>query len=54
MRFLTDHLAGDRYFRVRSRGENLAKAVTQFALTADIERQEGAIRALIAEAFGRP
>jgi Ser/Thr protein kinase RdoA (MazF antagonist) len=54
VRFLTDHLAGDRYFRVRTRGENLAKALTQFALTADIERREGAIRTLIRDAFAQP
>jgi Ser/Thr protein kinase RdoA (MazF antagonist) len=53
VRFLADHLAGDRYFRVRTRGENLAKALTQFALTADIERRDGAIRALIRDAFSR-
>ncbi len=52
VRFLSDHLAGDRYFRVRARGENLAKALTQFALTADIERQGETIRALIHDAFG--
>ena len=54
IRFLADHLAGDCYFRVHSRGENLAKALTQFALTADIERQEDAIRALVRGAFGQP
>lgn len=54
VRFLTDHLAGDRYFRVRTRGENLAKALTQFALAADIERREAAIRALIRDAFAQP
>ncbi len=54
IRFLTDHLAGDCYFRVRSRGENLAKALTQFALTADIERQADAIRSLVRNAFGQP
>jgi len=51
VRFLADHLAGDLYFRVRHRGENLAKALTQFALTADIERQAGTIRAIIQDAF---
>ena len=52
LRFLTDHLAGDRYFRVSERGENLRKAGIQFALVADIERQEAAIRAQIAAKFG--
>jgi Ser/Thr protein kinase RdoA (MazF antagonist) len=51
VRFLTDHLEGDRYFRVQARGENLHKALIQFALGADIERQEVPIRALIAEVF---
>ena len=52
VRFLTDHLEGDRYFRVRSPGENLHKAMIQFALGADIGRKEPRIRALIAESFG--
>jgi hypothetical protein len=51
VRFLTDHLAGDRYFRVRVRGENLAKARTQLALALDIERKERAIRRLIHDAY---
>jgi Ser/Thr protein kinase RdoA (MazF antagonist) len=59
LRFLTDHLQGDRWFRVTSHGQNLAKARAQFALVADIERQETAIRREIATAFstrrdGRP
>lgn len=53
VRFLADHLAGDRYFRVSHRGENLAKALTQFALAGDIERQEKEIRDLIWDAFGQ-
>ena len=46
MRFLTDHLRGDQYFRVRFRGENLHKAIAQLALVADIERQEQRLRGL--------
>jgi Ser/Thr protein kinase RdoA (MazF antagonist) len=53
VRFLTDHLAGSHYFRVRTPGENLTRAMTQFALTADIERQEAAIRGLVRDAFAR-
>ncbi|BCX80858.1 N-acetylhexosamine 1-kinase [Methylomarinovum caldicuralii] len=41
VRFLIDHLAGDRYFKVNYRGENLERARGQFALTAAIERQGG-------------
>jgi hypothetical protein len=51
LRFLTDHLEGDRYFRVAHRGQNLHKARVQLSLLADIERKERAIRGLIAEAF---
>lgn len=52
LRFLTDHLQGDRWFRVSVPGQNLARARVQFALVADIERQEGEIRAIIAACFG--
>ncbi len=52
VRFLADHLAGDRYFKVAYRGQNLDRARSQFALVADIERQEDAIRSAIARAFG--
>ena len=43
VRFLTDHLEGDRYFRVRRAGENLARAHVQFGLLEAFERQEGAL-----------
>ncbi len=46
LRFLTDHLEGDRYFKLQRRGQNLERALTQFRLTALIERQEGQIRKL--------
>ena len=32
IRFLTDHLSGDVYFKVNARGENLTRAERQFAL----------------------
>ena len=51
LRFLTDHLQGDRYFKIDRPGRNLDKARVQFALVADIERRERAIRAEIASAF---
>lgn len=51
LRFLTDHLEGDHYFRVDAPGQNLRKARVQFALVADIERQEELIRSLIANCF---
>jgi hypothetical protein len=46
LRFLTDHLEGDRYFKTARRGQNLQRALTQFRLTALIEGQEGQIRKL--------
>ena len=52
LRFLTDHLEGDRYFRVAYQGQNLEKARIQLDLLADIESRETAIRRLIADAFG--
>jgi len=47
LRFLTDHLAGDRYFKVQARGHNLHRALIQFALTRSIEEQEPELRELI-------
>lgn len=43
LRFLTDHLEGDRYFRVARHGDNLRRAVVQFRLTASIESQQAQI-----------
>jgi len=47
LRFLTDHFAGDRYFKVDRPGQNLHRAQVQFRLAEDIERHEGALRQLI-------
>jgi Ser/Thr protein kinase RdoA (MazF antagonist) len=49
LRFLTDHLAGNVYFKVKYPTHNLARALVQFQLTASIEAQEAAIRAIIEE-----
>jgi Ser/Thr protein kinase RdoA (MazF antagonist) len=49
LRFFTDHLQGDTYFKVAWRGHNLHRARTQFQLTASIEAQHEAIRALVAQ-----
>jgi len=51
LRFLTDHLEGDRYFRVDHRGQNLEKARIQLDLLADIEAKGQDIRRIIADAF---
>jgi len=44
LRFLTDHFAGDRYFKVTRSGQNLERARVQFRLAEDIERQETRLR----------
>lgn len=47
LRFLTDHLEGDVYFRARREGHNLARALVQFRLAESIEAQEEDLRGLI-------
>jgi Ser/Thr protein kinase RdoA (MazF antagonist) len=47
LRFFTDYLEGDVYFRVRHPDHNLARALVQFRLTQSIESQEAAIRSII-------
>lgn len=47
MRFLTDHLLGDRYFKIHRPGQNLDRARSQFALVASIEAQEEAMAAYV-------
>jgi Ser/Thr protein kinase RdoA (MazF antagonist) len=50
VRFLTDHLRGDRYFKVRRHGDNLRRARAQLALLEDMEREEPALRQVLATA----
>ena len=47
LRFLTDHLDGDRYFRVTHPGHNLERARNQFALFAALTAQADALQALV-------
>jgi Ser/Thr protein kinase RdoA (MazF antagonist) len=47
LRFFTDHLAGNVYFRTERPGHNLQRALVQFRLTESIEAQEGRILDLI-------
>lgn len=49
LRFFTDHLAGNVYFKVKGPEHNLARALVQFRLTRSIEEQENTIRAIIRE-----
>jgi Ser/Thr protein kinase RdoA (MazF antagonist) len=48
LRFFTDHLAGNVYFKASHCRQNLDRARVQFRLTESIEAQEPALRALIA------
>lgn len=47
MRFLTDHLNGDTYFKVHRENHNLDRARTQFKLVADMEENVDNMRAII-------
>ena len=49
LRFLTDHLDGDRYFKVSRHGHNLDRALVQFTLMRSIEDQFEALQDLVHE-----
>ncbi|NJN45597.1 MAG: aminoglycoside phosphotransferase family protein [Candidatus Competibacteraceae bacterium] len=49
LRFVTDYLEGNRYFKVDEPEQNLRRAVIQFQLAASIERQKRVINNLIDE-----
>ena len=49
LRFFTDHLEGDVYFKVRRPGHNLARALVQFSLASSIEAHEAGIRTIVGE-----
>jgi aminoglycoside phosphotransferase (APT) family kinase protein len=47
MRFLTDYLAGDKYFKVARERHNLDRCRTQFKLVESIEQQEEKMNRLV-------
>ena len=47
IRFLTDYLDGDHYFRIHREGQNLDRCRTQFKLVADMEAQWAAMKAVV-------
>ena len=49
LRFLTDFLSGDVYFRVHRPGHNLDRCRTQFRLIESIDEQEEAMQKLVRE-----
>ncbi len=53
VRFLTDFLQGDTYFRTRRENHNLDRCRTQFALVRSMEEQAAAMAAAVARASGK-
>ena len=47
MRFLTDYLQGDTYFRIHREHHNLDRCRTQFALVADMEKKWDQMTAIV-------
>lgn len=47
IRFLTDYLSGDTYFRIHRSGHNLDRCRTQFKLVESIEKQEEAMQKFV-------
>lgn len=47
VRFLTDHLNGDVYFKIHRENHNLDRCRTQFKLVADMEEKEAELRAIV-------
>jgi Ser/Thr protein kinase RdoA (MazF antagonist) len=52
IRFLTDYLAGDTYFKVHRSGHNLDRCRTQFKLVESIEQQEERMERLVETVAG--
>lgn len=47
IRFLTDFLAGDTYFKVKRPGHNLERAANQFAIVRSLEAQRSEMEAIV-------
>lgn len=47
MRFLTDYLEGDHYFKIHREGHNLDRARTQFKLVKDMEEKLSQMKAIV-------
>jgi hypothetical protein len=52
IRFLTDFLSGDTYFRIHRPDHNLDRCRTQFKLVESIEQQEEAMQRFVNELDG--
>ncbi len=51
VRFLTDYLEGDTYFRIHRPDHNLDRCRSQFALVADMEKKMDAMLAILHDAY---
>ena len=54
MRFITDYLDGDRYFRVKDATHNLVRARAQMRLLEDVEEKTSEMKRIIAEEIAHP
>jgi len=54
LRFFTDYLEGNVYFKTKDAEHNLRRALVQFRLTESIEAQSEAIRAIVAALRSHP
>lgn len=53
MRFLTDYLEGDTYFKIHREGHNLDRARTQFKLVGDMEKKWEQMQQIVQKYAGR-
>ena len=51
LRFLADHLNGDKYFKIHRPGQNLDRARVQFALVADMEKHREEMKAILMKLY---
>ncbi len=51
MRFLTDYLQGDIYFKIHRNGHNLDRCRTQFTLVRDMEKKWDEMNRIVADVF---
>ena len=51
MRFLTDYLQGDVYFKTHREGHNLDRCRTQFKLVEDMEKKWQTMQEIVEEIY---
>ena len=51
VRFLTDHLAGDIYFKIHHANHNLERARTQFKIVSEMEALENEMQLIVQECY---